>query len=41
MEFERKQIDEEPKKLGKIDSVNTDSISTDSVKKKRCFFSDR
>ena len=37
MEFERKQIDEEPKKLGKIDSVNTDSISTDSVKKKDAF----
>lgn len=37
MEFERKQIDEEPKKLGKIDSVNTDSISTDSVKKKNAF----
>ena len=37
MEFERKQIDEEPKKLGTIDSVNTDSISTDSVKKKDAF----
>ncbi|MCZ2606760.1 hypothetical protein O1451_09360 [Bacteroides fragilis] len=37
MEFERKQIDEEPQKLGKIDSVNTDSISTDSVKKKDAF----
>lgn len=37
MEFERKQIDEEPKNLGKIDSVNTDSISTDSVKKKDAF----
>lgn len=37
MEFERKQIDEEPKYLGKIDSVNTDSISTDSVKKKDAF----
>lgn len=37
MEFERKQIDEEPKNLGKIDSVNADSISTDSVKKKDAF----
>ena len=32
MEFERKQIDEEPKKLGKIDSVNTICIVT-SIRK--------